>query len=175
MKLKWYVYLICAVIITVAIFCGLQMFEMFNVKNGVYGEPSTIEQQQGYEEVVRYDFGLLVLEDDNEDTYYNYYQSYAPVDFNGNLNTYSMYFNSQPVQNIEQTSGSLSGDITFTFYNTEGNQISTARLYIRIAFYEGATQVRLDMRDLNNAVSYFTTYMNYNGAVLKVLIEGETV
>lgn len=171
--MKWWGYLICGVLIVFAFFSATQLIDMFGVKNATYGTPTTIEEQQGLDEVVRYDFGTLLLEDNDQDGTYTFQQTYAPVSFNGNLNDYTLYFNSQPVQNIEQTSGSISGDITFTFYDTDGLVITNAVLKINAVFYEGSTQILIEMENENESVSYFATYMNYNGAVLKVLTKGE--
>ena len=173
MKLKWYSYVICSALIIVALFCGIKLIDMFNVKNATYGTPTTIEEQQGLDEIERYDFGLIIFNDQDNDGTYTYQQTYAPVDFNGNLNEYTMYFNSQPVQQIEQSSGSLSGDITFTFYDVDGAVITSATLEINLVFYEGSTQLLIEIENTKDAVSYFTTYMNYNGAVLKILTKGE--
>ena len=173
MKLKWYSYVICSALIIVALFCGIKLIDMFGVKNATYGTPTTIEEQQGLDEIERYDFGLILFDDQDNDGTYTYQQTYAPVDFNGNLNEYTMYFNSQPVQNIEQSSGSLSGDITFTFYDVDNTVITSATLEINLVFYEGSTQLLIEIENTKDAVSYFTTYMNYNGAVLKILTKGE--
>lgn len=85
----------------------------------------------------------------------------------------TLFTSPQPVQNIEQTSGSISGDITFTFYDTDGLVITNAVLKINAVFYEGSTQILIEMENVDESVSYFLTYMNYNGAVLKVLTKGE--
>lgn len=173
MKLKWYSYVICSALIIVALFCGIKLIDMFGVKNATYGTPTTIEEQQGLDEIERYDFGLILFDDQDNDGTYTYQQTYAPVDFNGNLNEYTMYFNSQPVQNIEQSSGSLRGNITFAFYDVNGAVITSATLEINLVFYEGSTQLLIEIENTKDAVSYFTTYMNYNGAVLKILTKGE--
>lgn len=173
MKLKWYSYVICSALIIVALFCGIKLIDMFGVKNATYGTPTTIEEQQGLDEIERYDFGLILFDDQDNDGTYTYQQTYAPVDFNGNLNEYTMYFNSQPVQNIEQSSGSLRGNITFAFYDVNGAVITNATLEINLVFYEGSTQLLIEIENTKDAVSYFTTYMNYNGAVLKILTKGE--
>lgn len=92
--MKWWGYLICGILIFFAFFSATQLIDMFGVKNATYGTPTTIEEQQGLDEVVRYDFGSLLLEDNDQDGTYTFQQTYAPVSFNGNLNDYTLYFTS---------------------------------------------------------------------------------
>lgn len=68
--------------------------------------------------------------------------------------------------------GAISGDISFKFYDINNELITSATLEISIAFYDNTTQLILEMENVNEAVSYFSTYMNYNGAILKVLTVG---
>lgn len=173
--MKWWSYIICALLIFLGFAAGVWLYDRFGIENASYGTPITIEQQQGLEEVVRYDFGYITLSDDDEDDTYTFQQTFAPVDYNGNLNDYTLYFNSQPVQNIRVSAGAISGEISFKFYDIDNELITEATLEISIAFYENTTQMLLEIDNVNDSVSYFSTYMNYNGAILKLLtVGGET-
>lgn len=170
--MKWWSYLVCVLIIFLGFSAGVWLNDRFGVKNQSIGTPVTIEQQQGLEEVAKYDFGYIQFSDEDEDGTFTYQQTFSPVDFNGNLNDYTLYFNSQPVQNVVENPGAISGDISFKFYDINNELITSATLEISIAFYDNTTQLILEMENNNEAVSYFSTYMNYNGAILKVLTVG---
>ena len=49
--MKWYWYLICAVLIVVGIFSSIELVEMFNVSSKEYGTAITIETKNNYDEI----------------------------------------------------------------------------------------------------------------------------
>lgn len=167
----WWKYLICIVIILVGVLSGINLIEMFATKSGEYGSPITIETIQGLDIVESYDFGLIELSDVDGDNNYTMTTSYAPIDFDGNQYNYSLMFNSQPVQDIILSSGAISGTLKLKFYDTEGEIITQANLNISMSFYENSTTISFAMINDNESLSYFTTYMNYNGANLKLVKE----
>lgn len=167
----WWKYLVCAVIIIVGILCGIELIEMFGTKSGEYGSPITIETIQGFDIVESYDFGLIEFADDDNDNTYTYTATFAPVDFNGSLYNYSLMFNSQPIQDISLSSGAISGSLQLTFYDTEGYEITQSNLFISMSFYANSTVIEFEIQNINESLSYFTTYMNYNGANLKLVKE----
>lgn len=169
--MKWWQYTICCIIILVGIVFGIELIDMFATKSGEYGSPITIETIQGLDIVESYDFGLIEFADSDGDNTYTFTANYAPINFNGNVNSYSLMFNSQPLQEIEVKSGAISGSLTLIYYDTEGEEITSSKLYVSILFYANNTQISFEIQNNNESVSYFTTYMNYNGANLKLVKE----
>lgn len=78
--MKWWSYLICVLIIFLGFSAGVWLNDRFGIKNQSIGTPVTIEQQQGLEEVVKYDFGYIQFSDEDKDGVFTYQQTFSPVD-----------------------------------------------------------------------------------------------
>ncbi len=169
--MKWWHYLICAVLIVVGIFSSIELIEIFNVSSKEYGTAITIETKNDYEEISKFDFGSLSF--DTED-YVNYtnVSTYAPIAFDGSNEDYLILFNGQPANNIVLNSGKISGSVSIAFYDLNGDVVSVADLNVIVEYYASGTKVTLSIENVNNSVSYLTTYTNINGAVLKVVKRG---
>ena len=98
--------------------------------------------------------------------------TFAPQDFNGKQNDYTILVNGNPTSNVVVNAGKISGDLTLTFYGLNGDAVSTADLHILIEYYASGTKVTLTIQNINDSVSYLTTYTNINGAVIKVVQRG---
>lgn len=171
--MKLWHYVVCCAIIIVGLLSTINLFEMFGAKSGEYGSPITVEKMQDLNLVETYDFGIIQFTQKKGTNTYTYTQIFAPEEFNGEENNYTLFFNSQPVQNIEITSGALSGDYTINYYGLDGEIESTSQLDIYMSFYEGTTEIHFEIIDENDSLSYFTTYMNYNGASLTLYTKGD--
>lgn len=171
--MKGWHYIVCCVIIIIGLLSIVNLFEMFGAKSGEYGTPITIEKVQDLNLVQSYDFGIIQFTEKKDTNIYTYNQTYAPEEFNGEENNYTIFFNSQPVQNIKITSGALSGDFTLNYYDLDGQIESTSQLNIYMFFYEGTTEIRFEITNEDDSLSYFTTYMNFNGANLTLYTKGE--
>ena len=166
--MKWYSYLICCLIIIAGIFCSIELVNIFSVKSGEYGSIITFESKNNYNEISKFDFGTI--EFDTED-YINYTSTttYAPTNFDGTKKEYLMFFNEQPLNNIVSNAGRLSGEISIRFYNLEGEEITTAKLNFVIEFTANLTKVSVTTIDEDQSSSYLNSYMQINGAVLRVV------
>lgn len=169
--MKWYGYIICFVLILVGIFSTMELVKLFNVKSAEYGTVITIETKNDYTEVSKFDYGSLSF--DTEDyVHFTNVSTFAPQDFNGKQNDYTILVNGQPTNNIIVNAGKISGDLTLAFYGLNGDVVSTAELHILIEYYASGTKVTLTTQNSNDSVSYLTTYTNINGAVIKVVQRG---
>lgn len=169
--MKWYSYLICFILIIVGIFCSIELVDLLNVKSGEYGYPITFETQNNYEIVSRFDYGTIGF--DTED-YINYsnVSVFEPTDFNGKNTEYEMFFNDTPLNNVVVSAGRISGNVDIVFYDLDGQEITTANLYFNVEYLASGTKVTTEITNTNNSVSYLNSYMELNGAVLKIMTKG---
>ena len=166
--MKWYYYLICFILIIVGVFSTMELVKLFNIKSAEYGTVITIETKNEYTEISKFDYGSLSF--DTED-YVNFsnVSTFVSQDFDGNENDYTILVNGNPTSNVVVNAGKITGSLVLTFYDLNGNVISIAELHILIEYYASGTKVTLTIQNNNDSVSYFTTYTNINGAVIKVV------
>lgn len=169
--MKWYHYLLCFILIFIGIFSTIELVKLFNVKSAEYGTVITIETKNEYTEISKFDYGSLLF--DTED-YVNYsnVSTFSPQDFNGRENNYTILVNGNPTSNVIVNAGKITGDLTLSFYDLEGEVVSNANLHILIEYYASGTKVTLTIQNDNDSVSYLSTYTNINGAVIKVVQRG---
>ena len=169
--MKWYHYLLCFILIFIGIFSTIELVKLFNVKSAEYGTVITIETKNEYTEISKFDYGSLSF--DTED-YLNYsnVSTFSPQDFNGRENNYTILVNGNPTSNVIVNAGKITGDLTLSFYDLDGEVASIADLHILIEYYASGTKVTLTIQNFNDSVSYLTTYTNINGAVIKVVQRG---
>lgn len=168
MRLKWYGYVICGVLILIGLLCTMNLFEVFSVSSKEFGTAVTIETKNDYEEVSKFDLGSLVLSTEDY-TNYKLVTRKEPAEFNGNDNHYMILFNGKPLSNIEVSSGKISGEVCFSFYDLNGELITTAKMDVLIEYYASGTTLTLTSVNVNDSIAYLTAYTNVNGAVFKVV------
>lgn len=168
--MKWYTYLLCAILIVAGIFSSIVVIDMFSVESSVVGGPKTFESENNYNVVSNFNLDGIVLDSE-------YYQQYSamiekePVRFDGSLSDYNLIFNNKPVSNLVISPGKILGDLIIDFKDLEGEIITTATVNIKIEYLASCTRVYLTMENINTSVSYFNSYISINGANLKVLIK----
>ena len=169
--MKWYHYIICLVLIFVGVISTFNLVDIFSAKSGEYGKVFVYETPGYDNEFSRFDYGSIDF--DTEDYYqYKNVSTFATQDFDGVKNEYTLYFNDQPLNNIVQTAGRISGELTVKFYDTDGQVATTAQLNVVIEYLASATKVTMTINNDDNAVSYLNTYMEINGAILRVVLLG---
>ena len=171
MKLSHYIF--CVIVIVVGAFCFMNILDTFSIKSGEYGTAVNIITKNNYDEVSRYDYGSLSF-DTKDNVNYENKSSFIPTKFNGKENRYILLFNDNLVTNLEVSSGSISGEFTKNYYDTNGELITTSNLKILVEFLETEVRVTMLITNTNDSVSYLSTYTNINGAVLKVVKSGVT-
>lgn len=166
--MKWYWYIVCAVLIVVGIFSSIELVEMFNVASKEYGTAITIETKNNYDEIAKYDFGTIGFESDDYINFSNV-TTFAPMEFDGKDKDYILLFNDQPAINTVVTNGKVVGDVNLVFYGLEGEKVSKAELHFVVEYFASQTKVTTTITNENDSVAYLETYMGINGAILKVV------
>jgi len=98
--------------------------------------------------------------------------TFATQQFDGIKNAYTLYFNDQPLNNVVQTAGRISGELAIKFYDTDGEIVTTAQVNVVVEYLASATKVTMTINNDNNAVSYLNAYTEINGAILRVVLLG---
>ena len=166
--MKWYHYLICGVLIVLGIFSSINLVELFNVSSQEYGSVITIETQNNYNEVSKFDLGTFTLQPTSGNNYSEII-TLAPETFDGAGKDYLILFNGKPANNIDSKSGQISGDVSLTFYDLEGKVITTANFNVAIQYYVTQTVITISMINENDSVSYLSHHTNTTGAVISVV------
>ena len=166
--MKWYHYLICGVLIVLGIFSSMKLVELFNVSSQEYGSVITIETQNNYNEVSKFDLGTFTLQPTSGNNYSEII-TLAPETFDGAGKDYLILFNGKPANNVDSKSGQISGDMSLTFYDLEGKEITTANFNVAIQYYVTQTVITISMTNENDSVSYLSHFTNTNGAVISVV------
>ena len=166
--MKWYHYLICGILIVIGIFSTINLVELFSVSSQEYGSVITIETQNNYNEVSKFDLGTFTLQPTSGNQYSETI-TLAPEVFDGSNKDYLILFNGKPANNIDSKSGQISGDVSMTFYDLEGKEITTANFNVAIQYYVTQTVITISMTNENDSVSYLSNYTNVNGAVFSVV------
>ena len=164
-------YLICFVLIFVGIFSCSELFKMFNLKSAEYGNVVTIETKNDYIEVSKFDYGLLSFDSEDYITFTNI-STYAPTEFDGRNNDYTILLNDCPVNNVVVSAGKISGEFLKNFYDNNGDLITTSTMSILVDYSESETEVSLSIENVDDSVSYLMSYINIHGVVIKVVQRG---
>lgn len=166
--MKWYTYIICFILIIVGTFCTIELVDLFSVTSGEYGSVISYQMQENYEDFSKFDYGTINF--DTEDyTIYKNISTFGSQNFDGTKENFKLFFNGQPLNNIVQTAGRISGDLSLKFYDLNGEVITTANIYFVVEYLSSATKVTISITNVDDSVSYFNTYMEINGAVLQVV------
>lgn len=170
--MKWYTYLLCLILIVTGAFCTVELVDLFSVQSGEYGSVISYYTQENYEEFSRFDYGTIDFDTEDFTNYINI-STFGSQDFDGTKETYTMFFNGQPLNNVVQTAGRINGDLSLKFYDLNGEEITTVDIHFMVEYLASATKVTISTTNVNNSVSYLNAYMEINGAVLKVVTKGE--
>lgn len=166
--MKWWQYFICFILIAVGVFSSVELIKIFNVKSQEYGTAITIETMNNYKEISRFDYGVIAFDTEDYEKYSNI-TVFEPENFNGQNKDYVILFNDNMLDNIVVSNGKISGTLNLRFYDVDGNIITTSSLNFIIEYLSQGTRVTCTTTNSNQSVSYFNTYMELNGAVLKVV------
>ena len=170
--MKWWGYLVCGILIIAGFFCALNLVDVWSRTSGVEGSPTTIETENNYEIVAKFDCGTMALDTDD---YANYTGglSFGAVDFDGTEKEYILLINDNLISNVNFQAGKVDTTYTINFYNTSGELASTLDLLIDIEFYDSNTVVNFNMTNANDSYAYFQQYLNYNGLIIKICERSE--
>ncbi len=172
--MKWWGYLICGILIIAGFFCGMNMFNVWSRTSSVEGSPTTIETENDYSIVAKFDCGTLALETDDNSNYSGVL-SFGAVDFDGTEKEYILLINDNLISDVTFYPGRVDVNYTMNFYNTSGELASTLDLNIDIEFYDSNTALTFKMTNEDSSYAYLTQYLNYNGLIIKICERGGEV
>lgn len=167
--MKWYSYLICCVLIVAGFFCMTNMIQIWSQTSGVYGQPYTIETENNYEQIAKFDFGAIAFETE-DNVHYTSTTIFNPVEnFNGENGDYALLVNDNLASDVTFYAGEIDCTYIMNVYNTKGEIVSTPVLDITIKILDTQTNIDVNITNEDNSYGYFTQYMNYNGIIFKIV------
>jgi len=152
--MKWYVYLICVVLIICGTFCAFGLVSLFDKQSLEYGQALLLNKQENYTEISKFDNSLLYDFYSEDNVNYSTKATFNSQKFDGTDKDYVITVNSQLVNDIELSSGKISGKLVLVFYNTDGEKISTANVYILIEYLSQETRVSIAVKNEQDSLSY---------------------
>ena len=169
--MKWYHYIFCFVIIMLGLYSCFELYNIFSVSSMDVGTYESIETVNEYTDVSKFDYGFIDFDTEDYVTFTDV-TAFEPIQFDGSKNNYVLLFNGEPVSETTLTSGKISGTFNLAFYDLNGDKITTANLDILIEYFASQTKVTMTIVNTNDSIAYLNTYMNLNGAILKVVERG---
>lgn len=164
-KFKWYVYLLMAAIIIVGIFCTAKLVKLFSVSSQEVGTAIVTEKNKQAD--YRYDLGEIILENIDANTYAITYNLGAEA-FNGTDSEFLVEINGEPTTNLQVNAGSLEFDYILKFKGLNAEELTQSTLHMRIEYLTSGTRIKLSMKNINNSVSFLSSYSTLNGFVVEV-------
>jgi len=166
--MKWYVYVICVVVIICGVFCAFGLVNLFDKQSLEYGQALLLNKQENYSEISKFDSTLLYDFYSDDNLNYKSQATFNSQKFDGTDKDYVITVNSQLVNDIELSSGKISGKLVLVFYDTDGEKTSTANVNILIEYLSSETRVSISIKNEQDSVAYLNSYIDINGFVICV-------
>lgn len=161
-------YALSAIIIVVGVISCFKIQSTLDIKSQEVGTAIYIEEKQDYDVISTFDIGSMSFEAEDYETYKNI-SSFKPETFNGTDKDYKMLINDRPADKNNVYAGKIESEFVFNFYNTDDSVLSTAKINIVVEYLAKETRVTTIMKNENSSVSYFDSFMEINGLVIKVV------
>jgi hypothetical protein len=166
--MKWYVYLICFVLVIAGTFCGIRLYALVTRESYINGSID-IENKFRMESFAYANTSVEFYHDiyDATDTY-AYEIDLLRVDgFDGVRNNYQIVLNGYILTDTQITAGIVYAKACWDFYDTDGQIVCSSSLDISVKFLSDKTVLTLATAGGQNA-SFLTQYFKDNGIRLKV-------
>ena len=166
--MKWYMYLICFVLVIGGAFCGFRLHELMTRESYINGSINI--QNQFSMESFSYANTSVEFYRDIYDTSnsYSYEIDLLRVDsFDGIKNKYQITLNGYILTDTQISAGAVFSKIYIDFYDTGGGLVCSSFLDISIKFLSDKTTLALTTTGGLNA-SFLTQYFKDNGIRLKI-------
>lgn len=167
--MKWYIYLICFILMVAGVFCGIRLYQLVTRESYING--SIDIQNKFYLESFAYASTSVEFYNDIYDgtNTYSYEVDLLRVDdFNGTKNVYQVELNGYILTDTQISAGAVFSKAYLDFYNTDGDIVCSSSLDIAIKFLSDKTTLTLATTGGENA-SFLTQYFKDNGIRLKVI------
>lgn len=167
--MKWYVYLICFVLMIAGTFCGIRLYQLATAESYVNGSIN-IENKFSMES---FSYASTSVEFYND--LYDPTESYSyeidlkkVTDFDGAKKQYQIVMNDYFLLDTQISAGTVFAKAYIDFYGTDGKIVCSATLDISIKFLSNKTTLTLSTTGGENA-SFLMQYFADNGIRLKVV------
>ncbi len=167
--MKWYVYVICVVLIVAGCFCGGLLYR--EVTKESYTNGSIDISNKFSQEAFYYSNSQVTFygESEDENGVYSYLNDVLKVsDFDGSEKQYQVLLNDYVCFDTDIQAGSIDAVYSMDFYDTSNNLACSGDLEISIKFLSDRTSLKLSVKTYTLA-SYFEQYFSDNGIHLKVI------
>lgn len=163
--MKWYGYLICAILVVVGSFAILDIVQKFSQKSYEIGTLDTTAKY--YDNVFNMSLGIIPFTLQNG--VYVYSDKLQAVDdFNGNTHSYLTKINGNIVKNTARNA-TLEINMPMNFVSTNGHFSDSIPLQINIIFYDSYTQVSFACETTSQNMQYMLQYLYSYGFKLDVM------
>lgn len=167
--MKWYVYLLCFVLVIAGTFCGIRLYQLVTAESYINGSID-IKNKYSMESFSYANTSVEFYHDiyDESDTY-SYEIDLKRVDtFDGIRKQYEVVLNGFVLTDTKISSGSVFSTASIDFYSTNGEIVCSSKLDISVKFLSGKTTLALSTVGGQNA-SFLTQYFKDNGIRLKII------
>ncbi|MDR3263630.1 MAG: hypothetical protein LBT30_04900 [Clostridiales bacterium] len=170
--MKWYVYVICFVVIALGSFGGFDLYRIYTAKSDIVGtlQYETVERV----DVINLDV-VIAFELVAGTNTYKYVNTYTHVEFDGQEFDYRIVVNGNPCSQTQYEAGYIYGEYSLSYFDIEGNKTAQSVLGIKFVFLAGRTRLELSMDNVNGSISYFYGYMLDHGLNISVIYYDEVV
>lgn len=166
--MKWYVYLICFVLMIAGTFCGIRLYQLVTAESYINGSID-IENKFSQESFSYANTAVEFYHDiyDETDTYTYSVDLKRVENFNGAKKQYDITLNDYYILNAQISAGSAFFKLYMDFYDTDGVKKCSAFLNVSVKFLSDKTRLTLSTMGGENA-SFLTKYFKDNGIRLKI-------
>lgn len=164
--MKWYVYIICAILSLVGIYCSITLVQDITSASYKVGSAS-IANQFSQESFFYSNSAVAFYPNEGAEAYTFEIELLEVENFNAQENEYGVKLNDYILFNSKFTAGSVAGDITMYFYDVDGGKLHEANMQIVIQFLSSKTKLKMAC-DSQTSANYFEKYFADNGIRLSV-------
>ena len=166
--MKWYVYIICFILVIVGTFCGIRLYDLMTRESYINGSIN-IQNRFSMESFAYANTGVEFYHDiyDITDTYSYEIDLLKIEDFDGLKNQYQVVLNGYILTDTHISAGAVFSKANIDFYSTDGAVVCSSSLDIAIKFLSDKTTLTLTTTGGLNA-SFLTQYFSDNGIRLRI-------
>lgn len=166
--MKWYVYVICIVLIILGVLCGIKLYKEIRSESYINGSidiENIFSQKDFAYSTTSFTFYHDLYDETNT---YVFEQNLLPVeDFNGLENQYLVFFNDKLITSTQITAGAVYSTIEMDFYSISGSLISKVQANLSLKFFSDKTNLLVSVQGQENA-NLFEQYAKANDFRLKI-------
>jgi len=165
MRGKWR-YIICPVVLLLAILASINLWQIFTAYSRIYGSPRF--EREEIVNVMYWESVFLPLAE--LDGRYVFVQSHLPsIHFDGISNDYEILVNGYMSRTQELRAGFIQSVFDITFHDTNGDIASRVVLTILFEFLSTETRLTIATRNTEYELSYLNQFIENHGIRFEVV------